>query len=1009
MNETEGNKRQMKKRLFHKMLLPVLIIAALQAVICLAMFFLSGTVNKIKTDKLNSFYEKVQNRSERVYSMLDSKSQYANHFKEVSEEDIQSVLRENQKTVEDLKTDEKLNEKIMLRLYEEFGKLIEESGSTGAFVVLNSFAKDSDSKYGFYLRTSVAGNADKKNCTVLRGTESLLGQLDVEADENWRSEFRITTDEQYNFYNKIYQLLAESDLDGNLSDGYWSPLFTMYGDDDNIITYTVPLLDGQGTFLGVLGLEIGEQLVLDEIPYKEVLNGSNASCYLVYRMKDSSRYQALVSSFPSGKNLADKDGYLQYSTYTGSENIYWMKEELKQDYIGAIVNMDMYAKDSPFYGEQWAVLGAESDQELLSNVNSLRIGVFIAIGVIIVLTAIQAWILCFLFVVYLRRITASIQESSLEDEIQEEIQLEEVDITEFQELSDSVKQLGQRATAAIKLADIIDMAEIPIGAIQYKEGDEYVFCTRSAADILEMHYVDRERQRITRSAYENELRALKKNLKPYEDEEDTFSMIDRNGNERWVSIKTKEREDQTLIAILDVTADVLKKQKIEYERDYDILTRLLNRTAFYARMTHLLKRGNLGVAATVMMDLDNLKYFNDSYGHEYGDLYIKQAATVLGTMSQHRAVVARMSGDEFLMFIYGYSDKEEIRTLVHDVHDRLKESYVTVPTGENIRLRASAGIAWYPDDATRMEELIKYADFAMYETKRSTKGNIKEFNRELYLKDALLLTGKEDLNTLLEEPDMVRYIFQPIVEVATGEIFSYEALMRPQIDSLRSPEDVMRLAKAQSKLYQVERMTWFEVLSEVERQRKPGDNYRIFINSVPNHALNDEDFQYLEEHFPEILDRVTIEIIESEKTNKACMEKKKSWVKEHKASIALDDYGAGYSNESTLLMINPDFVKLDMSIVSNIDKDEGRQKIVQGLLNYTSLHGIKVVAEGIDSYEEMSTLIRLGVDYMQGWYLARGQFEILDIPEELKKEIRQCAKEAAAEVPQQESDTDAGQ
>lgn len=509
--------------------------------------------------------------------------------------------------------------------------------------------------------------------------------------------------------------------------------------------------------------------------------------------------------------------------------------------------------------------------------------------------------------------------------------------------------------------------------------------------------MDRESQYISRKAFEIEVEVLRKNLTRYEEEEDTYCMISRTGADKWVRLKVKEREDRTLMAVLDVTAEIMEKQKIEYERDYDILTRLLNRNAFRARMGQMLKRGNLGIAAVVMMDLDNLKYFNDTYGHDYGDKYIREAAVVLSTLNQHNALVARMSGDEFLMFISGYSNKDEIRSLVHDVHRRLQESYVTVPGGENIRIRASAGIAWYPEDATYLDELIKYADFAMYEIKSSKKGDIREFNREMYLKDSVLFTGKEELNRLLEDPSMVKYVFQPIVEVVSGEIFGYEALMRPRIESLRSPEDVMRLAKAQSKLYQVEKMTWMSALKAVEKQRRHGDKFRIFINSVPNHVLDNADTAELEKNYRHLLDRVIIEIIESEQTDRSCMETKCEWAKKHGASIALDDFGTGYSNESTLLYIDPKYVKLDMSIISNIHKDEGRQKIVQGLLTYTKSHGIKVIAEGIDCYEEMRTLVRLGVDYMQGWYLSRGSEEILDIPSELKIQIRECVYEVAQE------------
>lgn len=614
--------------------------------------------------------------------------------------------------------------------------------------------------------------------------------------------------------------------------------------------------------------------------------------------------------------------------------------------------------------------------------------IFIAFLVSSILAAAGMWYYGFSLIKYLKKLVLYIRESSPE----RRLKLNRFYISEFDALAEAIEEMNERiGTSSAKLAEIIDMVKVPVGAIEYQADEPYVFCTQSAYDILEMHYKDKGNQYIKRRVFEKEMSGIRKKLIPYKEEEDTYQMTSRNGEDKWIRIKTKERDGRILIAVLDISNEILEKRKIEYERDYDILTRLLNRNAFRMKMGQMLKRGNLGMAAVVMMDLDNLKYFNDTYGHDYGDKYIREAAAILSTLNQHNALVARMSGDEFLIFISGYSDKEEIRQLINDVHKRLKETTIWVPSGEYIKLRASVGIAWYPDDGLFLDELLKHADFAMYEIKGSIKGHIKEFNKETYLKDSLLLTGREELNQLLDDPEAVRYAFQPIVDAMTGEIFGYEALMRPQIDSLRSPEDVMRLAKAQSKLYQIEQMTWLNALADVERQRKPGECFKIFINSVPNHVLLEEDNRRIEEEYGHLLERVVVEIIENEQTDKYCMEVKRKWAREHNEEIALDDFGTGYSNESTLLYINPNYVKIDMSIISNIHLDESRQKIVQNLLAYTKSHGIKVIAEGVDSYEELETLISFGVDYIQGWYLARAQLEILDLNPLLKEQIRECS------------------
>lgn len=984
---TNDNSRYKIYSIFGKVIILIIIMAVLQAGICFGALRISGTLRAVKNQIYDAFYSSVLKRAENVQDTFEDKSRSVEFYKDEMEARIEEILTDKNKKTEELKTDVQLNEEVIIEVADEIESLLRNSGGSGAFVVLDGYGDDSAWYCGYYLRNLDLKSETQEQYTVLRGSDKVVNAVGVKKDDNWRSDFRIDQDADNDYYNCIRESMESDEEDENLLTGYWSPVFTMNGDEQNVITYTVPLVDAKGNFYGVLGVELNEQLILEELPYKEIDSNGTASYYVVYRESDSSRYKTQVASSNSGKDITDKEGFITYTEEEDYAHIYHMNENLNHDYVGTSADMQLYDGQNQEALGQWAVIGIQDEERLLSSYYSILLAI---IGIVVLVIFIEGLGICYMaykLSTHIRKMTFTIVSASPE----KQLEIEMADIRELDELTRAIVELNEKGTSSAKLAEIIDMVNIPIGALEYSPNDNFVFCTQSAANILEFHNVDESSQYISKKFFEVEAEVLRKKLQSYE--EDIYQMVSMTGSNKWIRIKIQQREEKTLIAVLDVTEEVLEKQKIAYERDYDILTRLLNRTAFRSRMGKLLKRGNLDTAAVVMIDLDNLKYFNDTYGHDYGDSYIKEAAAVLSTLNQYNSLVARMSGDEFLIFIYGYSNKDEIRKLVYEVHDRLKESYIKVPTGENIRLRASGGIAWYPDDATYLDELIKYADFAMYEIKGSKKGEIKEFDRDMYLKDSVLFTGKEELNRLLEEPDMVRYIFQPIVEVATGEVFGYEALMRPQIESLRSPEDVMRLAKAQSKLYQVERVTWMSAMKAVAQQSKPGDKHKIFINSVPNHVLDVADTELLEATYPNLLERVIIEIIESEQTDKSCMETKCEWAKKHGAKIALDDFGTGYSNESTLLYIDPNYVKLDMSIISNIHKDEGRQKIVQGLLTYTKSHGIKVIAEGIDCYEEMQTLIQLGVDYMQGWYLACGKYEMDDISEELKSKIRQCVSE----------------
>ena len=201
----------------------------------------------------------------------------------------------------------------------------------------------------------------------------------------------------------------------------------------------------------------------------------------------------------------------------------------------------------------------------------------------------------------------------------------------------------------------------------------------------------------------------------------------------YIRVKMLINDMKTLGVIVDVTDDILKKQKIEYERDHDVLTGLYNRIAFKREVTAYMKKESKDkVAAFLMWDLDSLKYVNDTFGHEVGDKYIQMAADSIDKFSKYGGVTGRIGGDEFTAFIGGFQTKDEIRQLINKVKRDFEAMEIELPNGETKPMRASMGVAWYPQDSTKYEEISKYADYAMYEVKKTTKGALKEFDIKTY-------------------------------------------------------------------------------------------------------------------------------------------------------------------------------------------------------------------------------------------------------------------------------------
>jgi EAL domain-containing protein (putative c-di-GMP-specific phosphodiesterase class I) len=277
----------------------------------------------------------------------------------------------------------------------------------------------------------------------------------------------------------------------------------------------------------------------------------------------------------------------------------------------------------------------------------------------------------------------------------------------------------------------------------------------------------------------------------------------------------------------------------------------------------------------------------------------------------------------------------------------------------------------------------------MYTIKHSTKGALAEFDMSTYNKDSILITGIEEMNRIIDEHS-IKYAFQTIVSAKTGEVYGYEALMRPQSTVFKSPLDLTRIAKACSKLYTIERLTWTKALETFHQQlneNRASKDTKLFFNSISNCLITDDDIKEIEELHKDILPNLVMEILEGEQSNMDFMNIKINLLKKWKGQVALDDFGSGYNNEYALITFNPNIIKIDRSIISGCDNDVGRQNIISNLVKISKVKNILVLAEGVETYDELKTVIEFGVDLIQGYYVSRPLFELQPVPPNVKQDI----------------------
>ena len=251
----------------------------------------------------------------------------------------------------------------------------------------------------------------------------------------------------------------------------------------------------------------------------------------------------------------------------------------------------------------------------------------------------------------------------------------------------------------------------------------------------------------------------------------------------------------------------------------------------------------------------------------------------------------------------------------------------------------------------------------------------------------------EEANKVIDE-NMFDYHFQPIVSSVNGEIYSYEALMRPRSKLCPSPFHIIRYAEIAGRLNDIESATFLNVLSILEEKKAEFDGRKIFINSFPETVLTDEDFRRVSELLKRNPETVVVEMTEQSQLDDEKLAQINDLYRQLGVEIAIDDYGTGYSNVQNLLRYMPEYVKIDRSLLSEIHNNKKKRHFVREIIEFCHDNNIKALAEGVETAEELRTVILLGADLIQGYYTARPTAEILSsIPYEIRQEIKMYRQE----------------
>jgi diguanylate cyclase (GGDEF)-like protein len=420
---------------------------------------------------------------------------------------------------------------------------------------------------------------------------------------------------------------------------------------------------------------------------------------------------------------------------------------------------------------------------------------------------------------------------------------------------------------------------------------------------------------------------------------------------------------------------------------YDPVTSLPNRLHFRSEADKLLSEAlEDSSSAMLFVDLDRFKMVNDSLGHARGDQLLIMVANRLRVVvnaeysgnSRNRPLLARLAGDEFTMFFPEVASADEIERVARRVAVAISEPFELC--SHSVDIGASIGVAISPDHGSSIEALMRAADIAMYRAKSLGGGQHCLFNAALAAEHQLKVETEKALTEAVQKGDFL-LAFQPQMSLVTGEVCGAEALLRwnhPR-DGMRLPNTFIPLAEQTGVIAEVGDWVLGEVASVVSTWHRSGYTGRLAFNISPRQVDRADFFGKVRQAFADA--DVPLSMVELEFTESAAMEASEpvlnaiAGLRADGARIAIDDFGTGYSNLARLRSMPLDRVKLDPSLIADIESSDKARVVVQAVIQLIKGVGCEVVAEAVETVAQADILRAMGCDTVQGYVFAQPMFE----------------------------------
>ncbi len=435
--------------------------------------------------------------------------------------------------------------------------------------------------------------------------------------------------------------------------------------------------------------------------------------------------------------------------------------------------------------------------------------------------------------------------------------------------------------------------------------------------------------------------------------------------------------EHAFIVLQDLTDLRQNEALLRFQSKRDPLTLLLNRTQLRERLASSITRSKVSLqkAGLILVDLDSFKDINDAFGHEVGDEVLKHAATVLTDVVDDSVAVGRLGGNEFALVCEGVNDLDEVQQITARLIESISKPFNV--DGYEIVISCCVGITLYPMDGENADMMMRNAAIALHRAKLEGGGHFRYFTAQMNHTIRRRLQIANCLRRALNN-DEYELHYQPRGRLSDGRITGVEALIRWNSDELGSvsPAEFIPVAEQNGLIVPIGEWVLNQACKQaMQWQKQFGKNIKVAVN-LSGRQLTEGDLVKVVEQTLARYEMPT-ELLELELTESMLMRKSKRLMetlctlKDMGVSLAIDDFGTGYSSLSYLKRFPLDYLKIDRSFVIDIPGNDCDEAIAKTIIAMSHSLGLKVIAEGVETYPQLDFLLGYGCDEIQGYLLAK--------------------------------------